>query len=300
MRLLVTGAAGMLGRSLVVEGRRRGDAVLGLGRDRADLLDREALTYWVREFRPEAVINAAAMTAVDACEDQRERAFAVNGEGVGNVLAAAREVGARLVHVSTDYVFPGDDDHHGRPYPEDDPTGPKSVYGQSKLEGERRALEDDTSTVVRTSWLFGPGGGNFVATMVRLIDQGKTPLRVVDDQVGRPTYVPFLARALRDLAAVPSAMARAAGVVHYANRGTVSWHGFAEEIARQYAPGTEVLPVTTEEFPRPAPRPAWSVLATERFEGLVGRPVEPWIWGLSNDLAARRAERRGPRGELKR
>lgn len=288
----------MLGRSLVAEGRRRGDAVLGVGRDRADLLDRDALLYWMREFRPEVVVNAAAMTAVDACEDEHERAFAVNGEGVGNVLAAAREVGARLVHVSTDYVFAGDDEHD-RPYREDDPTDPQSVYGQSKLDGERRALEDSTSTVVRTSWLFGPGGGNFVATMVRLMDEGKTPLRVVSDQVGRPTYVPFLARALRDLADLAGAP-EAAGVVHYANRGTVSWHGFAEEIARQWAPETEVHPVTTDEFPRPAPRPAWSVLATERFEGLVGRPVEPWIWGLSNDLAARRRERCGPRGELKR
>jgi dTDP-4-dehydrorhamnose reductase len=182
-----------------------------------------------------------------------------------------------LVHVSTDYVFDGEGQ---RPYTENDAVAPRAVYGASKLEGEREAAADPRALVVRTSWLFGPGGPNFVTTMLRLIEGGQTPLRVVDDQVGAPTYTPFLARALWDLAAQ-----NARGVIHYCNRDAASWCGFARAIVASTRPETEVVPVTTDEFPRPAPRPRYSVLDTGRVERLLGRPVEPWLAGLSDYLA---------------
>ena len=148
-------------------------------------------------------------------------------------------------------------------------------------------MQYDRALVVRTSWLFGPGGPNFVAAMVGLIEAGKVPLRVVEDQVGCPTYTPFLAKALLDLAA-----SGATGVVHYQNREPVSWYAFATEIARQWSEGVvEVQPVTTAELSRPAPRPAWSVLDVTRFETIAGRPVESWDRGLT-DLLARMRQRR--------
>lgn len=272
MRTLIFGGAGMLAHALVREGRRRGFPVLALGRAQADIENPETLFHWADAFRPELVINCAAFTQVDLCESQSERAFAVNGRAVSHVAAAAERMHARLLHVSTDYVFAGQGDGDCR---EDDPTGPLSVYGRSKLEGETWALTYPRALVVRTSWLFGPGGPNFVATLVRLIREGKVPLRVVDDQRGCPTYTGYLARALFDLARLPLT-----GIVHYRNREAVSWYAFAQEIARLWDGRTEVVPVTTAEFPRPAPRPAHSVLDVSRFEQAVGRRVEPWTPGL--------------------
>jgi dTDP-4-dehydrorhamnose reductase len=208
-----------------------------------------------------------------------------------------------LLQVSTDYVFDGQPrtagtgsgsggGDLGRGYREDDATGPLSVYGRSKLLGEERALACGSSLVVRTSWLFGEGGPNFVAAIVGQIERGTRPLRVVADQVSAPTYTPFLARALLDLGSLA-----ATGIVHYRNREPVSWYSFAAVIARWWpAAGgpVEVVPVSTAEFPRPAPRPAWSVLAVERCEALLGRPVESWELGLAEYLS-RLAESRGGR-----
>jgi dTDP-4-dehydrorhamnose reductase len=285
MRCLVLGGAGMLGQAVVAEARSRGWTALGLSRAYADVTDRARLLYWAESFRPEAVINCAAFTRVDECETREEEARAVNAEGVANAAALAKAAGARLVHVSTDYVFDG---AATEPYREDAPTAPLSAYGRSKLEGERRALDAEGSLVVRASWLFGPGGPNFVATMVGLIEGGRVPLRVVDDQVGCPTYAPFLAAALLDLAAKG-----AAGVVHYRNREPVSWYAFAVAIARLWSGAVEVIPVTTAEFPRPARRPAYSVLDVARFESIAGRGVEPWEWGLVETLAHLRRRRNG-------
>jgi dTDP-4-dehydrorhamnose reductase len=284
LRTLILGGTGMLGRAVVAAARARGWPALGLSHAQADVADRERLLYWMDTFRPEVVVNCAAVTRVDACEGEaRAAAFAINGEAVAHVAAAAQRAGARLVHVSTDYVFDG---AASAPYREDAATRPLSVYGASKLLGEGRALAWERAAVVRTSWLFGPGGPNFVATMVGLIEQGKAPLRVVADQHGCPTYTPFLARAVLDLA-----RAGVAGVVHYRNREPVSWYAFAREIARLW-PGTsgdiEVVPLTTAEFPRPAPRPAYSVLDVTRFEEAVGRRVEPWETGLAEYLATMR------------
>ena len=277
MKCLVFGGVGMLGRAVVAEARTRGWAALGLSHGQGDITDRERAIYWAEAFRPEVVVNCAAFTKVDACEEDEERATAVNGAAVANLAAAAARVGARLVHVSSDYVFDGT---AREPYREDAPTGPLSAYGRGKLEGERRALDYDKSLVVRTSWVFGPGGPNFVATMVGLIEAGRVPLRVVRDQEGCPTYTGFLARALLDLAALD-----ATGIFHYRNREATSWYAFAVEIARLWSGAVDIIPITTEEFPRPARRPSWSVLDVTRFETVTGRRVEPWESGLVETLA---------------
>lgn len=284
MRCLVLGGTGMLGRAVVAEARSRGWAALGLSRQQGDVTDGGRLAFWIDFFRPEAVINCAAYTKVDDCESDPERAFRVNGEAVSHAAAAAARAGARLLHISTDYVFDGAAEE---PYREDAPTAPLSVYGRSKLAGERHALAYDKGLVVRTSWLFGPGGSSFVSAMVRRIEEGALPLRVVDDQRGCPTYTRFLAGALLDLA-----LRGATGVVHYRNREPASWYSFATAIARQWSGTAEVVPVKTAEFPRPARRPAWSVLAVDRFEEIVGRPVEPWDWGLAEFLMWMRKEGR--------
>jgi dTDP-4-dehydrorhamnose reductase len=295
VRTLILGGGGLLGRAVVAEGRRRRYPALALSHALADVTDPERLGYWVAAFRPELIVNCAAFTRVDDCEERRELAFAVNGEAVGTVAAAAAAAGARLLHVSTDYVFDGE---AREPYPEAAATAPRSVYGASKLAGEERALAYERALVVRTSWLFGPGGPNFVKMIVGRILGGTRQLRVVDDQVGRPTYAPFLAAALWDLAAAGHPRPGAGGVLHYGNREPISWYGFAREIAGWIDGSVEVEPVTTAEFPRPANRPAYSVLDVSRAEALLGRPVEPWGWGLAEYLTElrRQARRQGGRG----
>ncbi len=261
----------MLGRALAAELRRRGGVALALSKSQGDIRDADGLAYWMTSFHPEVVFNCAAHTQVDRCEDERELAFEINGLAVGRIADATAQAGARLVHVSTDYVFDGEAKH---PYPEDAPVAPRSVYGESKLDGERRALHQG-ALVVRASWLFGPYGPNFAKTLVTLMEKGNRQLRVVDDQTGAPTYTPFLARALADLAA-----RGAKGLYHYRNRASATWFEFAREIARNWDERVDVIPVTTDQFPRPAHRPAYSVLDVSKTEDLLGRRVEPWARGL--------------------
>jgi dTDP-4-dehydrorhamnose reductase len=278
VRLVVTGAAGIVGRATLAEAATRGWPATGLAREALDVTDAGAVNAAFARERPELVIHCAAFTQVDRCESEPERAFAVNAAAVAHVAAAAVAVGARLVHLSSDYVFAGT---AARPYLEDDATGPRSVYGASKLEGEQRALAVPGALVVRTSWIFGAGGTNFVDTIAGKLRRGEGPLRVVADQVGAPTYAPFLACALLDLG--ESAVA---GRVHYRNREPASWFELARAIAARVDPAATVEPATTAEVPRPAPRPAYSVLDTKRFESLVGRPVEAWSDGLDRHLRA--------------
>ena len=295
MRALIFGGTGMLGRAVVAEARRRGKAALALAHGQADVTDGERVRYWVETFRPEVIVNCAAATRVDDCESDEAAATAVNGDAVGHLARAAAAAGAKLVQVSTDYVFDGRAGLSDPPtaYAEDAPTAPLSAYGRSKLAGERGALAGDggdRNLVVRTSWLFGPGGPNFVAAIVRQIESGEIEngrrrLRVVDDQTGCPTYTPYLARAIWDLAA-----AGATGIVHYRNREPVTWCGFAREIVHLVDCAVEVVPVSTAELPRPAPRPGWSVLDVTRFERIVGRRVEPWGLGLVEYLARRQGK----------
>ena len=279
MPALITGAQGQLGRDLA---RLLPDAT-ALGREQLPIDDEALVRRRLAEARPEIVYNCAAYNAVDAAEKDPEPAIAVNARGPENLARACLQVGARLVHFSTNYVFDGE---ATEPYRENHPTGPRSVYGESKLEGERQALAVPGSLVVRTSWIFGVGGPNFVDAIAGKIRAGERRLRVVEDQRGAPTWAPFLASALADLGEWGTS-----GIVHYQNRPDVTWYGVALEIARALAPAGEVdvEPITTAEMPRPARRPAYSVLAVERFEALAGRRVESWRDGLDRHLGVARA-----------
>ena len=251
-RLLVTGAGGQLGRDVVVHASSEGDDVVALTRAELDVGDRAAVHAAIGAARPDVVINAAAWTAVDACEADPERAQRDNADAVRWVREACDEVGAHLVQVSTDYVFDGMLD---RAYREDDATNPLSVYGRSKLAGELAAGPD--ATIVRTSWVCGEHGGNMVKTVLHLMSRRPT-LSFVADQRGCPTFTADLAPLLRALG-----VGGFAGVYHATNQGAVSWYEFVQDIV-EAAGGDRgmVLPITTAELqpPRPAPRPANSVL----------------------------------------
>jgi len=257
MRLLVTGAAGMLGTDAAAAATAAGHDVLALARRDLDITDLGAVRAALRDARPDAVVNCAAWTDVDGAEADESAATAINGEGAGIVASAAAEAGAHPVHVSSDYVFDG---HASEPYVESSPTGPRSAYGRSKLAGER-AIDPDRAAIVRASWLFGPNGANFVATMLRLAGE-RDELTVVDDQRGLPTYTGHLAPAL-----VAIAERRVTGVLHAAGAGhPCSWFDFAREIFSRTAAACTVLPGRTADLGRPAPRPAYSVLGSERAD----------------------------------
>ena len=263
--IFVTGAAGMLGQDVV---SAAGDGVVALSRADLDVTDagaaREALDG------VDVVINCAAWTDVDGAEEHAEEALAVNHEGARNVAAAAR----RVVYVSTDYVFDGT---KRAPYVESDPTAPLQSYGRSKLAGElATAGANPRHFIVRSSWLFGAGGGNFVETMLRLGGE-RDELRVVDDQVGCPTFTGHLAEAIVALARTEDY-----GIHHLAGAGACSWYQFAREIFDRSGVECQVEPCTTDEYPLPARRPAWSVLGSER-----GRSLPPWQEGLDAYLGVR-------------
>jgi dTDP-4-dehydrorhamnose reductase len=270
-RAVVLGAAGQLGREVGDELRRRGVDVLAADRRRADLTDTEATAALAAGFGAAAVYNCAACTDVDGCEREPETALEINGRAPAR-LAAALPRTCRLIHVSTDYVFDG---RGRRPYREDDPTAPGTAYGRSKL-GAERAVADAGGLVVRTSWVFGPEGRNFVSAIAARLGRGE-PLRVVSDQIGCPTYAPYLASALVDLCS-----AGAEGIVHYCNAPATSWHGFAVAIVGAFGLNAEVEPIATADLPRAAVRPAYSVLDTGRFESITNRRVEEWRPGLDD------------------
>ena len=255
MRVLVTGAAGQLGTDVVAACSRAGDEVVAVDRATLDVTDRDEVLAAVTSVRPDAVIHCAAWTAVDACESEPERAFLANGTAVRWMAEACHRTGAHLVHVSTDYVFDGT---LHRAYHEHDATNPRSVYGASKLAGEREALALGASaSVVRTSWVCGVHGANMVKTVMRLATD-RPELAFVSDQVGHPTFTQDLAPMLRRIA-----LERLSGVVHATNQGACSWYEFAQSIV--VAMGKDpamVSPILTAELvpARPAPRPANSVL----------------------------------------
>ncbi|MDX6673662.1 MAG: dTDP-4-dehydrorhamnose reductase [Solirubrobacteraceae bacterium] len=276
MRLLVTGAGGMLGQDLVHAARAAGHDPVAASRAQLDVTDPAAVAAAVAHASPDAIVNCAAWTDVDRAESERAAASAVNGAGAGHVAVAAADAGAPLVHVSTDYVFDGRAREASR---ESAPTGPLSAYGATKLEGEH-AVEraGGEHTIARSSWLFGAGGPNFVETMLRLGAE-RDAVSVVTDQVGCPTFTGHLAQAL-----VAIAEAGPRGLVHVAGGGACSWHDFAVEIFAQTGVDCRVDPATTAEVARPAPRPAFSVLASERADA----PRLPdWREGLAAYLAAR-------------
>jgi dTDP-4-dehydrorhamnose reductase len=248
-----------------------------------DITDAQAVSAFFARERPEGSINCAAWTDVDGAEAKREQAHAVNADGAGNLARAAAAIGTPLLHISTDYVFDGvaplDGAGRARPYVESDPTGPRSVYGSTKLEGERQVLAaSPRHAVVRTAWLYGVDGPNFVATMLRLASE-RDAVQVVDDQIGSPTWSGHLAPAVLGLLE-----REVSGLVHMTGAGAVSWNGFAKEIFRQAEVDCRVEPASSEQMARPAPRPAYSVLESERADVL---PMPPWQDGLAGYLAAR-------------
>ncbi|OPG15449.1 dTDP-4-dehydrorhamnose reductase [Ferroacidibacillus organovorans] len=250
MKVLITGAGGMLGTDL--QAAFADTSCIALTRNELDITQELAVREAVLAHHPDVILNAAAYTNVDRCETEIDQAYAVNAVGARNVAVAAEQVGARLVHVSTDYVFPGVSD---RPYREEDETGPIGEYGRSKLAGERlvRSL-CKKHYIARTSWLYGKHGPNFVKTMLRMgREQGAA--RVVDDQVGSPTYTVDLAQAIRTLIETPQY-----GVYHLSNQGVCSWHAFAEDIFTLAGVDVNLQAIKTHEFPRPAKRPAYSVM----------------------------------------
>jgi dTDP-4-dehydrorhamnose reductase len=277
-RLLVTGAGGMLGQDVVRAARDAGHEVVALARADLDVADASAVEALIGAARPAAIVNCAAWTDVDGAESDPAGAAAINATAAGVLARAAAAAGARLVHVSTDYVFDGE---RGSPYVESDATGPRSVYGRTKLDGERAiAAGGGSHAIARTQWLFGVGGRNFAATMLALGAE-RDEVTVVTDQIGLPTATADLAAALLDLAAGESQ-----GVHHLAGGGEpVSWHDFTLEIFRQAGLACRVLPCTTAELPRPAPRPAFSALASERPETPV---LPPWRQGLAHYLETRK------------
>jgi dTDP-4-dehydrorhamnose reductase len=283
VKLLVTGAGGMLAQDVMRAGARAGQEMIGRARAELDITDAAALARAFAQLRPDAALNCAAWTDVDGAEAQRTQAHAVNAHGAGNVARAAAGAGVPLVHVSTDYVFSGEAplDAAGapRPYRESDPPAPRSVYGQSKLDGERQVLAaSPRHAVVRSSWLFGVDGHNFVATMLRLAAERES-VQVVTDQIGCPTWTGHLAPALLGLIERD-----VSGLVHLAGAGQVSWNGFAREIFRQAELPCRVQAATTAQMARAAPRPAWSALESERRDVL---QMPDWRDGLAGYLAAR-------------
>jgi dTDP-4-dehydrorhamnose reductase len=280
MRLLVTGAGGMLGQDVVRAAEADGDEVIALARGDLDVTDERAVAAALSDEQLDAVINCAAWTDVDGAESDPDGADAVNALGAANVANAAAQVGARLVHVSTDYVFDGDRSAEESPYVESDVPGPRSVYGASKLAGEEAVVAADGShAIVRSSWLFGVGGRNFVATMLALGAE-RDEVTVVTDQLGCPTATAHLAPALLALARDEDAQ----GLFHVAGGGRCSWHELAVEAFRQAGIACRVLPCTTAEMPRPAPRPPFSALASERDDAPL---LPPWQEGLTTYLAQR-------------
>jgi dTDP-4-dehydrorhamnose reductase len=278
MNILVVGHKGMLGSDLLIRLAMAGHEVTGRDVDELDITAREACEDAVEEVRPDALINAAAFTNVDGCETDRDGCFAVNARGVENLALACRGRGIRVVHFSTDYVFDGT---KGSPYLEDDPCAPLNVYGESKREGERLLLEATESVLlVRTSWLYGRGGKNFVRTILEkaaVTDR----LEVVDDQVGSPTYSWDLAGAVLLLLEGGHR-----GVFHVTNRGTTNWFEFARKILELAGKtGVEVVPVATERFPRPAVRPRYSVLSGRKFAEATGRTLRFWPLALEEYLS---------------
>lgn len=291
----VTGAAGMLGQA-VVETLRRWDLPhVGTGRE-VDITEATAVGEMMAARAPTHVINCAAYTAVDDAESAEDLARRVNALGPENLGRAAARTGARVVHFSTDYVFSGE---QARAYREEDAPAPVNAYGRSKLEGERRlAAACPSSLVVRASWLFGPGGPNFAATVLEAMAT-RVRLQIVDDQHGRPTYARDLAQASLCLAGLgPRATAPAAtGLIHFANAGETTWHGVATRVhataLRLGLPiaAREVVAVSTDAMPRPARRPPRAVLDTTRFERAVGWSPRAWTAALDAYLEHEREER---------
>ncbi len=288
-KILVTGAAGQLGTALREHATRHEglefiftdviarDDILPL-----DLTDRKTLSSFIRDHEPAWVINCAAYTQVDRAEENPEEAYLLNADVLKNLLETASIHPFRLIHISTDYVFSG---HNYRPYREEDPPDPRTVYGKSKYEGEQIVLGYPQAMILRTSWLYSETGSNFVRTILRLARE-RDSLEVVYDQVGTPTYAGDLAAAILTIiqSIVKGTRSLLPGIYHFSNEGVCSWYDFALEILRTEGVATTVRPVTSEQFVRPASRPYYSVLAKEKIREAYGLTIPHWKESLHKCL----------------
>jgi dTDP-4-dehydrorhamnose reductase len=288
MRCVVTGNVGQVVTSLIEAGPRHGVEIIALGRPGLDLAESAGIALAIRNARPDVVVNAAAYTAVDKAESEPDLAMAVNGTGAGAVAAAAKAVGAPVIHLSTDYVFAGD---KPTPYIETDPTDPQGAYGRTKLAGEHLVASSQARHVIlRTSWVYAPQGANFVRTMLRLAETRDT-LGVVGDQHGCPTYAPDIADAVLRIASRITAEPDNAGlngIFHLCGGGETTWAGFAEAIfagaARRGGKAAAVKPITTADYPTPARRPANSRMDCAKLAGTYGIALPDWHDALERCL----------------
>lgn len=280
MLVLVTGAGGILGLAVTAAARRLDHEAIPLSRGELNVCDAAAVSEALVALAPDVVVNCAAWTDVDGAETAEAAALELNGVAPGLLAAAANANGARLIHMSTDYVFDG---HSVQPYVETDATGPRSAYGRTKLAGEQAVIAaGGPHAIVRTSWLFGAGGRNFVATMLGMAAEDRDEVSVIADQVGCPTFAGHLATALVEIAD-----RRLEGLMHVAGGGQCSWAELAAEAFSQSGAQCKVKPLSTREYPLPAERPAHSVLASARTD--VPR-LPPWQQGVAAYLAEIREE----------
>jgi len=279
-KIVIIGAKGLVGGALV-EVLSESYEVIPLDREELDVTVYGTVKRVFKDLMPQIVINAAGYSDVDACERRTQLAFSVNAEGAKNVAKASSLVKAKVVYISSDYIFDGKKES---PYKEDDQPNPLNVYGESKLLGERYVQEhSDDYLIVRTQWLFGPHGRNFVDTILSLADQGRGKIEVVEDLIGSPTYTIDLARAIGEL------LKRDAwGIYHVSNSGQCSWYEFAKEILRQIGKNdVELVPILSADLTRPARRPIFSVLSKEKLEREAGIKMRPWQEALSDYLKRR-------------
>jgi dTDP-4-dehydrorhamnose reductase len=289
--IALIGAKGMLAQK-VIELSDPSDQLVLLDLPEFDISERTAVIKTSQQINPDVIMNCAAYTQVDKCEEEEVLALRVNGAGPGFLAEAAKACGAVLVHISTDYVFPGDADE---PYDEEALTGPLSAYGRTKLAGELAIIASGCEQyfIIRTSWLYGPGGPNFVETILRL-SREREELRIVSDQIGSPTYSGDLAQAIFDLLKVSTQDGKSVfGVYHFSNQGQCSWYEFAQEIVLQSKLfGAKVVtrsiqPITTDEYPLPAVRPTYSVFNKTKFQDCVGSDIPQWQDGLTRYMKER-------------
>lgn len=272
MKIVVTGANGQLGKCLQdVASNFPALQCIFLGREHCDLQQFGMVSQVLQALKPDWVINAAAYTAVDKAEQETQAADLINGEAVGHLAKVCKDIAAKLIHVSTDYVFDGT---ATQPYVETDTVHPVGAYGKSKLIGEQliQQLYADGAVIVRTSWVYSRHGANFVKTMLRLMKE-KESIGVVNDQLGSPTYAIDLANALLNICKYPKFVP---GIFHYSNSGIISWYDFAVAIREISGLTCKVNAITTADFPTPAKRPAWSVLNCSKIQTTYGSAIPEW------------------------
>lgn len=306
-KLALIGSNGMLALKVCQQASAAGYEVVGFDLPDFDITNRVQVLSEMERVQPAIIINCAAYTNVDGCESQETLATLVNGAGAGNLAHVARALGATLVHISTDYIFDG---NKTGPYVEEDAPGPQSAYGRSKLAGEQAILASGLERyfIIRTSWLYGPGGKNFVETILRLAME-RDELRIVADQVGSPTYTGDLAAAIFSLLALnasyqpsapssgdsPRAGSVPYGVYHFSDEGQCSWYEFAQEIIRLAMERGEAIkvktvrPIATHEYPLPARRPAYSVFSKDKFKSVTGMAIPHWRESLAVYMASRKS-----------